>query len=58
MKNAISLLLSMVISASLAACGSAPVESDNSSAQRSRADKAQSELGAEVSKQRSSGEQH
>ena len=56
MKNATLILLSMAISASLAACGAAPVESDNSSAQRSRADKAQSELGAEATKQRSAGE--
>ena len=48
MNKLIQLLMLAVIVSIFAGCVSAP--SDNSSAQRSRAGKAQSELGAEVSK--------
>jgi len=57
-KKVITLLLVLTVSAVIAGCGSAPPESDNSSAQRSRAEKAQSELDTAVSKQRSGEEQH
>ena len=48
----IRLLLLVMVILSITGCGSAPVESDNASAQRNRAEKAQSELGAGVSKQK------
>lgn len=53
MNKFIHLLLSVLIISSVAGCGSAPVASDNSDAQRSRAEKAQSELGSDVSRQKS-----
>ncbi|HEU0188764.1 MAG TPA: hypothetical protein VFQ97_02095 [Gallionella sp.] len=53
MKKLIHLLLSALIISGVAGCGGAPVASDNSDAQRSRAEKAQSELGSDVSKQKS-----
>ena len=56
MNKFINLLLTAAVITSLAGCGSAPVATDNSSAQRSRADKAQSELGADVAKQKTGRE--
>lgn len=56
MNKLMCLLLSAAVTTSVAACGSAPVESDHDSEQRSRAEKAQSELGDEVSKQKADSE--
>lgn len=50
MKRFAYLLLSAAVTTGVAACGSASVEADRAAAQRSRAEKAQTELGAEVSK--------
>lgn len=58
MNKFIHLLFSAAVTTSVAACGSAPVESDHATAQRSRAEKAQNELGAEVSKQKAESEKH
>lgn len=56
MNRFIYLLLSVVIAVSVAGCGSAPVDSEQANAQRNRAAKAQQELGAEVSKQKTDRE--
>lgn len=58
MNKFIYLLLSVAVTTSVAACGSAPVESGHADAQRSRAEKAQDELGAEVSRQKAESEKH
>lgn len=58
MKRFACLLLSAAVTTGVAACGSAPVEADHAAAQRSRAEKAQTELGAEVSKQKAASEKH
>ena len=52
MKKFIIMLLSAVVVTSFAGCASDPVDSDQANAQRSRAAKAQQELGNEVSKQK------
>lgn len=56
MNKFILLLLSAAVAASVAGCGSVPVESDRAAEQRSRAEKAQNELGAEVSKEKADSE--
>lgn len=58
MNKFIYLLLSAAVATSTAGCGSSPVESDQAAAQRSRAEKAQNELGAEISKQKAESEKH
>ena len=57
MNKFIHLLLSAAVTTSIAGCGSAPAESE-AAAQRSRAEKAQNELGAEVAKQKAESEKH
>ncbi len=56
MNTLIRLMLSVTFASCISACASepAPVDTGNSDAQRSRAEKAQSELGEEVSKQKES----
>lgn len=56
MNKFIYLLLYAAVATSVAGCGSAPVASDHAAEQRSRAEKAQNELGAEVSKQKADSE--
>lgn len=51
MKRFACLLLSAAVTTSVAACASAPVETD-AAGQRSRAEKAQQELGSDVSRQK------
>ncbi len=56
MNTLIRLMLSVAFASCISACASepAPVDTGNSDAQRSRAEKAQSELGEAVSKQKES----
>lgn len=57
MNKFIRLLLSAAVTTSIAGCGSAPAESE-AAAQRSRAEKAQSELGTDAAKQKAESEKH
>ena len=58
MNKYIYLLLSAVVAAVVTGCASAPapVDTGNADAQRSRAEKAQSELGTDVSNRKAEGE--
>ncbi|OGT10427.1 MAG: hypothetical protein A3J49_01100 [Gallionellales bacterium RIFCSPHIGHO2_02_FULL_57_16] len=58
MNRVVYLLLSAAVATSMTACGSAPAETNDAAGQRSRAENAQNELGAEVSRQKAESEKH